>query len=82
MPASDLVNFTTRELVLMRQTAELYREYCELPTQHPDDAREFVTALHQIQLLIQKRPGFRIMYPDEAEKVEHGGNWPIAFDAA
>ena len=67
MPAFDVVNFTPRERSLMRLTAELYQEYCELPTQHPDDVREFVTALHQIQLLIQKRPGFRIMYPDVKE---------------
>ena len=56
--------FTVHERSLMQQTVELHRSYCQLPTQHPDDLREFVTALHQIQLLIQKHPGFRIMYPE------------------
>ena len=64
MMVTWVVDFTPQELALMGQTVDLYREYCELPPQHPDDGREFVAALHQIQLLIQKRPGFRIMYPD------------------
>ena len=51
------------ERKVLNGLADCWNDYCKLPVQHPDDARDFCNAIHTCQRIIMAREAVR-RYPD------------------
>lgn len=51
---------TPAERTIVERLAEAWNLFNDLPQMHPDDRREFVTAIHQAQLIIAMRTAQRV----------------------
>ncbi len=54
---------TPEELELCNKLADCYIAFCQLPIQHQNDAREFVSSIHALQKTIMARSAVR-EHPD------------------
>jgi|WetSurMetagenome_2_1015567.scaffolds.fasta_scaffold1202145_2 hypothetical protein len=52
-----------QERKILDLLAEAWNEYCKLSIGHPDDARDFVNAIHNAQRIIMSREPVRL-HPD------------------
>jgi hypothetical protein len=59
-PNPDNELLTVNESNVLRQLAEAWNQYIELPEVHPQDRDEFMRAIHAAQNIVLARPATKI----------------------
>jgi hypothetical protein len=60
---------TESEHKVLNSLADAHNEFIKLPTQHPDDLREWVTLIHMLQRVVMARHAVR-QFPEHFKNDE------------